>query len=83
MTGAPMPAGADAVVPVEWTDGGVAGGEISQPRRPGENIRRPGEDVRAGELVLDVGTRLGPGQIGLLAAVGRDRVMVRRARASS
>ena len=45
--------------------------------RPGQYIRRRGEDVRTGELVLEAGTRLGPGQIGLLAAVGRDRVLVR------
>jgi molybdopterin molybdotransferase len=43
----------------------------------GANIRRRGEDVKVGDLVLDVGTRLGPGQLGLLAAVGRDRVKVR------
>ena len=50
---------------------------ITRAPKPGQYIRRAGEDVRAGELVLDIGTRLGPGQIGLLAAVGRDRVKVR------
>jgi len=77
MTGAPVPTGADAVVPVEWTDGGLAGVAISKAAAAGANIRRRGEDVRVGDLVLDVGTRLGPGQLGLLAAVGRDRVKVR------
>ena len=77
MTGAPVPTGADAVVPLEWTDGGLAGVAINQPAAAGANIRRRGEDVRVGDLVLDVGTRLGPGQLGLLAAVGRDRVKVR------
>jgi molybdopterin molybdotransferase len=77
MTGAPVPTGADAVVPLEWTDGGLAGVAINRPAAEGANIRRRGEDVRVGDLVLDVGTRLGPGQLGLLAAVGRDRVKVR------
>src|SRR5476649_1395580 len=40
MTGAPVPTGADAVVPVEWTDGGIAGVTITQPPAPGANIRR-------------------------------------------
>jgi molybdopterin molybdotransferase len=77
MTGAPVPTGAEAVVPVEWTDGGIAGVSITQTPAPGANIRRRGEDVRVGDRVLEAGTRLGPGQLGLLAAVGRDRVKVR------
>ena len=77
MTGAPIPAGAEAVVPIEWTDQGIAAVTITRAPKPGQYIRRAGEDVRSGELVLDIGTRLGPGQIGLLAAVGRDRVKVR------
>lgn len=77
MTGAPVPAGTEAVVPVEWTDGGIATVTITHPARPGQHIRRQGEDVRAGNRVLRPGTRLGPAQIGLLAAVGRDRVAVR------
>ena len=77
MTGAPMPAGAEAVVPIEWTDQGIAAVTITRAPQPGQFIRRRGEDVKAGELVLESGTRLGPGQIGLLAAVGRDRVKVR------
>jgi molybdopterin molybdotransferase len=77
MTGAPIPAGADCVVPVEWTDGGVARVRIDRTPLPGMNIRRAGEDVVAGEVVLPTGTSLGAPQIGLLAAVGRARVMVR------
>jgi molybdopterin molybdotransferase len=77
MTGAPVPTGAEAVVPLEWTDGGLAGVNITQSATAGLNIRRRGEDIKVGDLVLDVGTRLGPGQLGLLAAVGRDRVKVR------
>jgi molybdopterin molybdotransferase len=77
MTGALLPPGAEAVVPLEWTDRGIASVTINQAPAAGANVRRKGEDVQAGDTVLDAGTRLGPGQLGLLAAVGRDRVMVR------
>ena len=79
MTGAPVPPGADAVVPVEWTDGGGAARCASAARRPGPAIRRSGEDVRGGQVVLTAGTHLGAPQIGLLAAIGRDLVAVRPA----
>jgi molybdopterin molybdotransferase len=77
MTGAMMPAGADAVVPLEWTDGGVA--QVRIDRRPdvGAYVRRAGEDVTAGTVVLADGTHLGAAQIGLAAAVGRARLVVR------
>ena len=77
MTGAMVPAGADIVVPLEWTDGGVARVRID--RRPdlGGYIRRAGEDVVAGQTVLTAGTHLGSAQIGLAAAVGRARLLVR------
>lgn len=71
MTGAPMPRGAEAVVPVEWTDGGVTQVTVRRPPVPGQYVRRRGEDVREGEVVLRAGDRLGPAQVGLLAAVGR------------
>ncbi|GAA4637943.1 molybdopterin molybdotransferase MoeA [Actinoallomurus vinaceus] len=77
MTGAPLPGGADAIVPVEWTDGGTAKVTIRRSATPGHYIRRAGEDVTAGQTVLPAGTRLGPAQIGMLAAVGRARVLVR------
>lgn len=77
MTGAPMPAGADAVVPLEWTDGGVAQVVVRQPAEPGRHIRRAGEDAPAGTGVLTAGTHLGATQVGLLAAVGRERVAAR------
>jgi molybdopterin molybdotransferase len=77
MTGAPMPAGADAVVPVEWTDGGVAQVRIHRPTRPGAFVRRVGEDVQTGDLVISAGTPLGPAQVAVLASVGRDRVHAR------
>jgi molybdopterin molybdotransferase len=77
MTGAPVPQGADAVIPVEWTDAGLAHVRINRGVRPGAHVRRTGSDVVAGAEVLTAGTRLGPTQLGLLAAVGRDRVLCR------
>ncbi len=77
MTGAMMPAGADAVVPVEWTDGGVASVSITRAPAVGANIRRSGEDVEASDVVLEAGSHLGSAQIGLAAAVGRSRLIVR------
>jgi molybdopterin molybdotransferase len=78
MTGALMPAGADAVVPVEWTDGGT-GGQVSigRPAEPGHAIRRTGGDAAVGDVLMTAGTRLGPLQLGLLAAAGRAAVTVR------
>ena len=77
MTGAMVPAGADSVIPVEWTDGGVASVTIRRAPVEGANVRRTGEDVAAGETVLAAGTHLGAVQIGLAAAVGRSRLLVR------
>jgi molybdopterin molybdotransferase len=76
MTGAPVPEGADAVVPVEWTDGGTDRVQIRRSPSVGAYLRHCGEDVRAGQTVLRVGTRLSSRQIALLAAVGRARVLV-------
>ncbi len=76
MTGAPMPAGADAVVPVEWTDEGTQQVLISREAPAGNYVRRSGEDVRSGQTVLTAGTRLTSRQIALLAAVGRAAVIV-------
>jgi molybdopterin molybdotransferase len=77
MTGAPIPAGADAVIPLEDTDRGLATVAIHRPVRTGECLRRTGEDLQAGAPALGAGAALGPQQIGLLAALGRERVLVR------
>jgi molybdopterin molybdotransferase len=77
MTGAPLPAGADAVVPLEDTDRGVARVEIRRPVSSGECVRRLGEDLPSGAPALGAGAALGPQQLALLAAIGRDRVTVR------
>jgi molybdopterin molybdotransferase len=78
MTGAPVPEGTDAIVPVEWTDAGVDKVAVRRAPAPGQYVRRAGEDGRAGQLVLAAGARLGPRQLALLAAVGRSRVQVHR-----
>ena len=76
MTGAPLPHGADAVVPVEATDGGVVRVTINARSVVGQHVRETGEDVESGDVVLRRGTLLGPGQIALLAAAGIARVRV-------
>ncbi|HEU0318805.1 MAG TPA: molybdopterin molybdotransferase MoeA, partial [Solirubrobacteraceae bacterium] len=69
-TGAVVPSGADAVVPVERVtrDGELV--EVTAAIPPGEFVRAPGSDVRRGSLILAAGTRLGPAQIGAAAAAG-------------
>jgi molybdopterin molybdotransferase len=78
-TGATVPDGADAVVPVERTEGaGPPDGGAARVRVPamarGANIRRAGEDIRAGDVVLRTGTLLGPAELGVAASVGRASV---------
>ncbi|MBP2475068.1 molybdopterin molybdotransferase [Crossiella equi] len=70
MTGAPVPAGADAVVQVELTDGGTQRVRVFSEVKVGANIRRAGEDVLAGTRVLPAGTVLGASELGLASAVG-------------
>ncbi|TDC09675.1 molybdopterin molybdenumtransferase MoeA [Nonomuraea longispora] len=77
MTGAPLPAGADTVVPVEWTDGGTVSVRIDRRAETGNAIRRAGEDVEAGDVVLEAGTVIRPAQLGIIAGVGRRRVKAR------
>jgi molybdopterin molybdotransferase len=89
MTGAPIPAGADAVVPFEETDeppgrvfGSFAKGRgyvgIYKAAAPAANIRRAGEDVARGSLVMAAGTEVRAAQIGVLASLGRTTVRVYR-----
>ena len=77
MTGALMPAGADAVVPVEWTDGGDKRVAISRPAPAGHAVRLAGGDVAEGDVMVGAGALLGPAQIGLLAAGGHGTALVR------
>lgn len=79
MTGAPLPLGADAVVPVEATELMEDHVVIHQEDVAiGENIRPVGSDVARGSLVLPTGTRLGPAQVGLVASMGISPVPVAR-----
>lgn len=77
MTGALLPAGADAVVPVEWTDGGTDRVAIRRPAVPGNAVKRAGDDAVPGDVLLAAGTRLGPAAIGLLAAAGHGSALGR------
>jgi molybdenum cofactor synthesis domain-containing protein len=79
MTGAPVPAGADAVIPVEDTSFNEDHVVIhAENVSPGSNIRPVGSDLKQGDRVLAAGTRLAPAHIGLIASVGVARVLVRR-----
>jgi len=78
MTGAPVPPGADAIVPVEATDGGTATVRVDVAPQPGAYLRRAGEDVAAGDVVLTAGTMLGPAQVAAAASVGRAELSVHR-----
>jgi molybdopterin molybdotransferase len=84
MTGAPLPPGADAVIPVEETDlktletGNPAPDHITIFRTlsPSENIRRKGSDIKSGQKVLAANSRLRPQEIGLLAMLGLGEISV-------
>jgi len=87
-TGAPLPQGADAVVPVESTDDPARGSSalreavsIFEELKHGAYVRQPGEDVKRGQVVLRAGAVIRPSEIAMLAAVGRVNVpVVRRPR---
>ncbi len=78
MTGAPIPAGCDAVVMQEQTEQREGGIVITAEVRDGQNIRRIGEDIQAGKQVLDAGVRLGAAELPLLASLGIAEVSVLR-----
>ncbi len=85
MTGAPLPDGADAIVPVEETDDDYAPGDppparvaIHKAAQSGANVRPVGENVRQGQTVLQAGIELRPQDIGLLASIGQAEVQVAR-----
>lgn len=82
MTGAILPAGADAIVMVERTAPAGAGRvRIEAAASAGDHVRHPGEDITAGQTLFEPGTELGPGHVGVLASVGAETVdVVPRAR---
>jgi molybdopterin molybdotransferase len=78
MTGAPIPEGADSVIPVELTEEIVANDSIriSKALKQHENIRFAGEDIKKGQVVLKKGKKLLSADIGLLAALNRPNINV-------
>ena len=82
-TGAPLPPGADCVVTQEDCEVDAGRVRIAVAPRPGGHIRRAGEDIRADQVVLAAGTRLGPAQLGVAASVGASELhVVRRLKAA-
>lgn len=79
MTGAPVPPGADAVVPVEETESDGAAVTFTKRPRPGQHIRRAGEDFFSGTVLMEPGAELRAGELALLASVGHSPVLVREA----
>ena len=77
MTGAMLPHGTEAVVPVEWTDGGQSRVTIRAPADFGHAVRLAGGDAKAGQVLVTKGTRLRPMHIAVIAAAGRGTVLVR------
>jgi len=75
-TGAPLPTLADTVLPLRWTDGGTSRVRIFRGAPSGAYVRRTGDDVQPGDVAVRAGTVIGAAQVGLLAAVGRERVLV-------
>jgi molybdopterin molybdotransferase len=76
MTGAPIPKGADTVIPVEDTKQEDRFVSIFKVVPPGRHIRKAGEDVKKGERVISVGDLIRPAEIGMLASLGRSFVSV-------
>jgi molybdopterin molybdotransferase len=77
-TGAPIPKGATAVIPVEYTEAKNGKVLIKEAFKEGANIRRKGEELKAGEIVLQKGTILRHYEIGLLASLNKVQVEVSR-----
>lgn len=75
--GAPLPVAADVVVPVEWTDQGMAAVEIFRTPKRGYGVRRAGEELPAGTLLARAGTYVSPALVAVLAATGIGHVVVR------
>jgi molybdopterin molybdotransferase len=78
-TGASVPRGADSVVRQEDTDCGADVVQVTSSRDAGANVRRAGLDVARGSIAMAAGTRIGPRQLALLAALGEGQPMVFRA----
>ncbi|WP_297003879.1 gephyrin-like molybdotransferase Glp [uncultured Corynebacterium sp.] len=75
-TGAPLPTLADAVLPLDWATQSGRRIEPLHGVRPGQFVHRAGSDVQPGDVVVEDGAVIGAAQVGLLAAVGRSKVLV-------
>ncbi|KAA9268992.1 molybdopterin molybdotransferase MoeA [Corynebacterium amycolatum] len=75
-TGAPLPSLADAVVPLNWTDRGGRRVNVLHPVYSGDFVRKVGDDVQPGDVAVSLDSVISPSQVGLLAAVGRSKVLV-------
>ena len=78
MTGTPMPAGADAMIPVEFTEEREGVLRVQRAVRPGDYVHTAGQDIARGAVVLEQGSLIGPPEVGLLAALGLTRARVYR-----
>ncbi|XCB30782.1 molybdopterin molybdotransferase MoeA [Arcanobacterium hippocoleae] len=76
-SGAPLPEGANAVVPIECTDGGEAQVTFNTAVSVGENVRARAEDLASGQVILRQGVRIASRQIAVLASAGHAAVLVR------
>jgi molybdopterin molybdotransferase len=74
--GTALPPGADVVIPVTWTDRGLARVAVRWPPPAGGWVRAEGSELASGASLLSAGTRLGPAELGALAVVGRAQVLV-------
>lgn len=79
LTGAVVPAGADCVVPVEWTDARTDVVTVDRAAAPGQHVRGRGEVGRSGELLIAAGTELRAGHLGVVASAGLTEITVHRA----
>lgn len=77
MTGAPLPKGADAVVPYESTDRGASQVQLFRPAGAGQHVRRQGDDISVGDAMLNTGQEIHARTVGMLAGIGIDSVLVR------
>ncbi|MCX7859459.1 gephyrin-like molybdotransferase Glp [Chloroflexus sp.] len=78
MTGAPMPCGADAMIPVEMTEERDGMLFIQRELQPGDYVHTVGQDVARGQIALTAGTTLGAAEIGILATLGITRILAYR-----
>jgi molybdopterin molybdotransferase len=78
MTGAPMPPGADAVLPAEWAEAAGAAALALAPVTPGKHVGRVGEDVVRGTVLFEPGRVLRPQDLGVLSSIGVSEVCVTR-----